>query len=458
VAAESPQPSDRAERFAITTYGCQMNVHDSEKVANLLYHAGLRQVEDADDSDLLVINTCSIREKAENQLYSHLGGLVGWKRARPGRVLGVGGCVAQQVGDDILTRFPQVDFVFGTHNLRLVPAMVAAARQGHRRVCIDEDRSPARFELPARHAGYRGSSPGRAYVTVMEGCDLFCSFCIVPHTRGREISRALQEILGEAESLVRDGVREITLLGQAVNAYGRHDRGRAGETVGFAELLRQLDATPGLERIRYASPHPVFYDEPLVRAHGELESLCPHAHLPVQSGSSSVLERMRRRHDRRQFLRLVDDLRGSCPDIALTTDLIVGFPGETAAEFRETLSLVREAGFVDAYSFKYSPRPGTAAARLPDPVPPAEAQERLVELQQLLRSQTLAYHRQRVGGSTQILIEGESRKGRGQCCGRDPYHRVVNVELGDTPPPSPGTIARIEIVEATPHSLIGQPT
>ena len=456
--AESQPPSDRPARFAITTYGCQMNVHDSEKVANLLYHAGLRQVEDADDSDLLLINTCSIREKAENQIYSHLGALVGWKRARPGRILGVGGCVAQQVGDDVLTRFPQVDFVFGTHNLRLVPAMVAAARQGQRRACIDEDRSPARFDLPARHADYRGNTPGRAYVTVMEGCDLFCSFCIVPRTRGREISRAPQDILGEAESLVRDGVREITLLGQAVNAYGRHDRGPAGETPGFAELLRRLDAIPGLERLRYASPHPVFYDEALVRAHRELESLCPHAHLPVQSGASSVLERMRRRHDRQQFLRLVDDLRASRPDIAITSDLIVGFPGETAAEFRETLSMVREAGFVDAYSFKYSPRPETAAARLPDPVPLEQAQERLVELQQLLRSQTLAYHRKRVGDSTQILLEGESRKGRGQCCGRDPYHRVVNVDLGDTPLPAPGTVARVEIVEATPHSLIGKLT
>ena len=453
----------RTQRFAIKTYGCQMNVHDSEKVANLLYHAGLRQVEDAADSDLLVINTCSIRDKAENRLYSDLGSLDVWKRARPGRILGVGGCVAQQVGDRILKRFPQVDFVFGTHNLRLVPAMVAAARRGEPTLRVDEDRSPARFDLPTRHPGFERQHPGRAYVTVMEGCDLFCSFCIVPQTRGREISRPPEEILAEAESLVRDGVREITLLGQAVNAYGRHDRrrraaGQTDETASFAELLRRLDAVPELQRIRYTSPHPVFYDRELVRAHGELESLCPHVHLPVQSGASSVLERMRRRYDREQFLRLIDDLRSARPDIAISTDLIVAFPGETEAEFEETLTLVREASFVDAYSFKYSPRPGTAAARLPDPVPAEEAQRRLAELQQLLRVQILAYHRSRVGSSTEILIEGESRRGRGQCCGRDPYHRVVNVDLGDRAAPEAGRIAPVEIVDATPHSLIGQLT
>jgi tRNA-2-methylthio-N6-dimethylallyladenosine synthase len=449
----------RVPSFAIKTYGCQMNVHDSEKLANLLCHAGLCEVDDVEESDLLVINTCSIRDKAENRLYSDLGALGKWKQVRPGRILGVGGCVAQQVGDGILKRFPQVDFVFGTHNIRLVPAMVAAARRGEQTLCVDEDRSLARFDLPDRHDSYQRRSPGRAYVTVMEGCDMFCSFCIVPQTRGREISRRLATILAEAESLVREGVREIALLGQAVNAYGRHDRRRAHSQTAaapsFAELLRRLDAIPELVRIRYTSPHPLFYDKALVRAHGELESLCPHVHLPVQSGASSVLGRMRRRYDREQFLHLLEDLRSSRPDIAISTDLIVGFPGETEAEFEETLSLVREAGFTDAYSFKFSPRPGTAAARLPDPVPADQAQRRLTELQQLLRAQTLAYHRSRVGGSTEILIEGESRKGRGQCCGRDPYHRVVNVDLEDRPAPEAGRIASVEIVEATPHSLIG---
>ncbi|MCG8587914.1 MAG: radical SAM protein, partial [Proteobacteria bacterium] len=260
-------------QFAIRTYGCQMNVHDSEKVANLLYHQGFVAGSE-DDAELLVINTCSIREKAEHKLYSDLGALRAWKQERPGRLLGVGGCVAQQVGDALLSRFPQVDFVFGTHNVRLVPSMVAAARQGQRTTRTDETADPERFDLPERHAGAEAAMPGRAFLTVMEGCDMFCSFCIVPQTRGREISRAAAAIVAEARQLVDRGVREITLLGQTVNAYGRHDvrRGQAAArgTVGFGELLARLDAIPGLERIRYTSPHPLFFDAELVAAHREL--------------------------------------------------------------------------------------------------------------------------------------------------------------------------------------------
>jgi len=455
---------EAAPRFFVRTYGCQMNVHDSEKVANLLLHAGWRGADDADAADLLLINTCSIREKAEHRLYSDLGALRAWKAERPGRILGVGGCVAQQEGDTLLRRFGHLDFAFGTHNLRLVPALAEAARAGERAARVEETRSLERFDLPARHPAFAGRGRRSAYVTVMEGCDLFCSFCIVPHTRGREISRPAEGILREVETLAGAGVREVILLGQTVNAYGRHDlrKGRA-DVVPFAELLARIAAVPGIDRIRYTSPHPSFFDDALVRAHGELAPLCPHVHLPAQSGSDAVLARMRRRYAADDLRRLADSLRTARPDVALTTDLIVGFPGESEADFAATLALVRDVGFVDSYSFKYSPRPGTAAAELPDRVPPEQAQQRLERLQALQRELTLAAHRARVGTHTEVLVEGPSRKGDRQLQGRDPYHRVVHLPAGgeapEAPPggPAPGEIVPVEIVEATPHSLLGRP-
>ena len=465
--------SDRTARFSIRTYGCQMNVHDSDKVANLLHHAGLESSPQEAEADLLVINTCSIRDKAEQQLYSDLGRLRDWKSERAGRVLGVGGCVAQQVGDSILKRFPHVDFVFGTHNVRLVPAMVASAEAGQRSLEVAETRSADRFDLPAPHPALESSTPGRSFLTVMEGCDMFCSFCIVPRTRGREISRPAEEVVAESRQLVATGVREITLLGQTVNAYGRHDvrqgRVEAAGTVPFAELLARLQAIPGLARIRYTSPHPAFFDEALIRAHGELEALCPHVHLPLQSGSDAVLERMRRRYTQADYLRIVNGLRHARPQLALTTDVIVGFPGESESDFRDTLAVFHEAGFVDSYLFKYSPRPGTQAVGMDGAVAPQLAQERLEELQAVQRELTLHYHRGRIGESSEILVEGPSRASRlgrlgraeGQICGRDPYHRVVNM----LPPPGsssssswePGSLVPIDIVDATPHSLIAEP-
>ncbi len=450
-----------ARRFLLRTYGCQMNVHDSEKVANLLHHDGWREAERLEDAALLIVNTCSIRDKAEQRLYADLAALRAWKRAAPGRVLGVAGCVAQQQGDALLARFPQLDFVYGTHNLRHVPAMVEAARRGQRAARTDESGSLARFDLPDRHPDYAGASPGRAFVTVMEGCDMFCSFCIVPLTRGREISRPAADVIREVGDLVGRGVREVTLLGQTVNAYGRHaarrERGAAAGTLPFAALLGCLAAIPGLARIRYTSPHPLFFDAALIRAHGELEALCPHVHLPVQSGSDAVLARMRRRHDAAAFRRLVAALRDARPDLALTTDLIVGFPGESDADFRATLALVQDVGFVDSFSFKYSPRPGTAAAAQDGAVAPAVAQARLEELQALQRQLTQAAHRERVGETTEVLVEGPSRRGGGQRSGRDPYHRVVNWTPAADGDAEPGELVRLRIVEATPHSLIGEP-
>lgn len=450
------------ETFHIRTYGCQMNVHDSDKLANLLYHSGLEAAPAPDQADILVINTCSIRDKAENQLYSDLGALRDWKEAAPARVIGVGGCVAQQVGDSLLKRFPHLDFVFGTHNLRQVPSMLQAALAGQRASETGESRSLERFDLPELHPGMRAQGNGRAFVTVMEGCDMFCSFCIVPRTRGREISRPAAMILEEARSLAASGVREITLLGQTVNAYGRHAerRGRGTEsgTMAFASLLAELDAVPGIERIRYTSPHPIFFDEALIRAHAELKHLCPHVHLPLQSGSNSVLEAMRRRYTREEYLDITRALRQAVPDLAITTDLIVGFPGETDSDFSDTLDLVRQVGFVDSFSFKYSPRPETAAIELPNAADSSEAQSRLEALQVLQRELTLEHHRSRVGQRVEVLIQGESRRGKGQLCGRDPHHRLVNLapgESGAMPTARAGEIKSVDLVEATPHSLIG---
>ena len=454
------EPLDPIRRFHIRTYGCQMNVHDSEKVANLLAHAGWVSAGDEEDADLLIVNTCSIREKAEHRLYSDLGVLRTWKEGRAGRVLGVAGCVAQQEGDAILRRFRAVDFVYGTHNLRLVPALAEAAAAGERSLRSEESRSQERFDLPERHPDLPDATPGRAFVTVMEGCDMFCTFCVVPNTRGREISRRAEDIEAEARALAALGVGEITLLGQTVNAYGRHDvrRGKAAQegTESFAALLQRLAAVPGLERIRYTSPHPSFFDDDLVRAHAELEALCPHVHLPAQSGSDAVLARMRRPYTAAAFRELAGRLRAARPDVALTTDLIVGFPGESDADFRATLALVRDVGFVDAYSFKYSPRPGTRAADLDGALPPAEAQARLEELQALQRALTLDAHRRRVGSETEVWIEGASRR-PGQSFGRDPYHRVVNLADRAESPQQPGERVRVRLVEATPHSLIGEP-
>jgi len=443
-------------QFWIHTHGCQMNVHDSEKVANLLLHDGWGRASDVDEADLLILNTCSIRDKAEHRLYSELGRLREWKQARSGRALGVAGCVAQQQGDALLRRFSQLDFVYGTHNLRHVPEMAAAAERGLRSARTEETSSLERFDLPALHPDFEGEAAGRAFVTVMEGCDMYCSFCIVPRTRGREISRAAEEIEAEAAALVATGVREITLLGQTVNAFGRHDRRRGKHATSFADLLRRLAELPGLERIRYVSPHPIFYDDELIRAHGELEALCPHIHLPVQSGSDPILERMRRRHTSDDYRRLVDRLRASRPELVVTTDLIVGFPGETDADFQDTLRLMRDIEFVDSFSFKYSPRPGTTAAEFADQVPALVAQARLEELQELQRGFTLAAQQARVGETVEILVEGESRRGGNQRAGRDPFHRVINFSTGSECPPAPGSLILVKIVDATPHSMIGE--
>ncbi len=444
-----------AGRFHIRTFGCQMNQHDAEKMANLLCHAGYREAPDAAAADVVLIHTCSVREKAEHKLYSELGALLEAKAA--GRVVGVAGCVAQQEGDRLLRRFPRLDFVFGPQNIVHLPAMVAAARERERQLRVDyDDDTQARFELPERHPEYTSPTPGRAFVTVMEGCDLFCAYCVVPRTRGREVSRASGQIVEEVRALAGSGVVEVTLLGQTVNAYGRPRPGRVEGEIPFAELIRRVAEVPGIERVRFTSPHPIFVDEALVRSYAEVPELCPHLHLPVQSGSDRVLADMNRRHTRAEYLELVGRLRAVRPDLTLTTDLIVAFPTESAGDFEQTLELVREAGFADSFSFKYSERPGTPAQRRGmAPLDPGLAQERLERLQGLQREQTLAYARARIGERTLVLIEGASPRHPGQLRGRCPHNRVVN--LRSARPLAAGELCPVTIESATPHSLLAVP-
>ena len=433
-----------------------MNQHDAEKIANLLYHQGFRATDQVEQADLVLIHTCSVREKAEQKLYSELGALAVLKADPQAPILGVGGCVAQQEGEALLGRFPHLDFVFGPQNLRHLPAMIESARGRERRAWLDYEGDPqARFELPERHPEYPRPTPGRAFVTVMEGCDLHCSFCVVPRTRGREVSRPSSAILREVEKLAAEGMVEVTLLGQTVNAYGRARPGRTQDEIPFTELIGRLACIEGIKRIRFTSPHPIFMSDELIAAYATVPELCPHVHLPVQSGSSRVLAAMRRRYDRERYLEIVARLYAARPELLITTDLIVGFPGETRGDFEDTLSLIREVGFVDSFSFKYSARPGTPAmrARL-DPVAPSEAQTRLVELQALQRSLTLAAHQRRVGRTLPVLVEGSSRQGGGQQTGRCPGNRIVNF-LAREPVPA-GTVIDVRIVAATPHSLLGE--
>jgi tRNA-2-methylthio-N6-dimethylallyladenosine synthase len=442
-------------RFHIRTFGCQMNQHDAEKMANLLHHAGYRPAADADSADVVLIHTCSIREKAESKLYSELGSLLDSKRRRPGLIVGVAGCVAQQEGGRLLRRFPGLDFVFGPQNLAQLPELVAGARGRGRALRVDYDADPqARFDLPERHPEYASPTPGRAFVTVMEGCDLFCTYCIVPLTRGREVSRASSAILDEVRALAAHGVREITLLGQTVNAYGRPRPGMARDEIAFAELIRKVAGIPGIRRIRFTSPHPLFMGDDLIRCYAEVEALCPHVHLPLQSGSTRVLRAMNRRYTREDYAACVEALRRARPDIALTTDLIVGFPGETREDFEQTLSLVRELAFADSFSFKYSERPGTPAQRRAlAPIEAGEAQARLAELQSLQGELTRRYQEARIGQRTPVLVEGLDRHGalRGRC----PHNRIVNFRPA-SPPPLPGTLVDVALTAATPHSLLGE--
>jgi tRNA-2-methylthio-N6-dimethylallyladenosine synthase len=437
-----------ARTYFIETFGCQMNVHDSERIAGLLEQAGYAPALDDSDADLVVLNTCSVRERAEDKLYSRLGELAA-RRTRPGdgagSVIAVTGCVAQQEGERLMGRSRAVDLVVGTQALKQLPVLVGRVIEGRSREIDVNPYEDVSFPLGLARRG----DPVKAYVTIIEGCNDFCSFCVVPYTRGRERMRPVSEILAEVREAADSGRREIHLLGQIVNHYSAPDRAGCD----FARLLELVHEVPAVERIRFASPHPRHVTAAFIDAMTRLPKVCRHLHLPVQSGSTRVLSAMRRRYTRAAYIGLVERLREAMPDLALSTDMIVGFPGETVDDFAETLSLTETVRFHSMFSFKYSSRPHTLAdKRMPDDVSDEEKTRRIVALQQLQRSIQLELHEALVGRSVEVLIDGRSRKRASELSGRTPGNTVVNLE---GPPEWLGRLVRVTIQRAGPNSLWG---
>ncbi len=436
------------KKVFIQTFGCQMNEYDSRKMLEQLQAENFIQTPDVHQADVILVNTCAIREKAEHKMYSLLGRLSAVKRKNPGVLIGVGGCVAQQKSDEILARAPQVDLVFGTDNLFELPDMLARAAGGER-VAQTRWHSRARKvvnfipDFPA----VGGDLPGvKASIAITKGCNNYCTFCVVPYTRGREVSREPDNIVAEAQALVARGVREITLLGQNVNSYRTKE-------AGFVDLLRRLDALPGLERIRYTSPHPKDFDAALAAAHGELPKLCEHLHLPVQSGSDRVLKAMRRHHTVTEYLEKITLVRSRVPAIALSTDLIVGFPGETEADFQQTLDLVRTVGFDHIFSFKFSPRQDTPAAKFDGQLSEAVKADRLARLhaahENILQEKTRAL----VGSRQELLLEGPHPRLKGASIGRTRGTRSALVFGCEA---KPGDLVGVEIIAARKFALVGR--
>jgi len=424
-----------------------MNVYDSARMADVLAPLGYAPTEAVEEADMVILNTCHIREKATEKVFSELGRLREAKRARGGAmVIAVAGCVAQAEGAEILTRAPWVDIVLGPQSYHRLPEMVARAARAAGAV-IETDFPP---EDKFDHLPEAATPPGvTAFLTVQEGCDKFCSFCVVPYTRGAEYSRPVAAILAEAERLVALGAREITLLGQNVNAF--HGEGPDGRPWTLGRLVRRLAEIPGLLRIRYTTSHPRDMDDELITAHAEVPALMPFLHLPVQSGSDRVLRMMNRGHTAADYLRLVERLRAARPDLALSTDIIAGHPGETEADHAATLALIRAVGFAQAFSFKYSARPGTPAATMAGQVEEAVKEARLAEIQALLREQQTAFNRSRVGMVADVLVTGPGRY-PGQMAGRSPWLNPVHF---DGPAHLVGRIVPVRILAAHPHSLSG---
>ncbi|MET4806834.1 tRNA (N6-isopentenyl adenosine(37)-C2)-methylthiotransferase MiaB [Limibacillus sp. MBR-115] len=442
------------KKLFIKTYGCQMNVYDSVRMADVLAPLGYRPTEQADDADMIILNTCHIREKAAEKVYSELGRLrqLQEKRTQEGGrlLLGVAGCVAQAEGEEMLRRAPQVDLVFGPQTYHRLPEMVTRVlgRVSGASGLVDTDfPAESKFDALPEEAASQGAA---AFLTIQEGCDKFCTFCVVPYTRGAEFSRPVSSLLDEAKKMVATGAAEITLLGQNVNAF--HGEGPDGKTWGLGRLLRALAEIDGLARLRYTTSHPRDMDDELIEAHRDLGVLMPFLHLPVQSGSDRILDAMNRRHTAEDYLRIIDRLRGARPDIALSSDFIVGFPGERDQDFADTLKLVTEVGYAQAYSFKYSPRPGTPAAAVEDQVDETVKAERLAMLQQLLNAQQLAFNQGSVGRVVPLLLE---RKGKfpGQLVGRSPHMQSVHVQAPDR---LLGKIVQVEIEGAHANSLSGR--
>ena len=438
------------KKVFIKTFGCQMNVYDSERIVESLAPAGFEETATIEDADLVVLNTCHIREKAAEKVYSELGRIRRVKddRQAEGRktTIAVAGCVAQAEGQEIVNRAPVVDLVIGPQAYHNLPSLlIEAETEGRKIVKLDFPERDKFQDLPAR----RGNRPTSAFLTVQEGCDKFCTFCVVPYTRGMEYSRPAQALIDEARELVAGGVRELTLLGQNVNAY--HGEGPDGATWSLARLIDAIAEIDGLQRLRYTTSHPNDMSEDLIAVHRDNPKLMPYLHLPFQAGSDRILGAMNRKHTALEYRRLIDRIRNARPDIALSTDIIVGFPGETEAEFAETLKMVEDVGFAQAYSFKYSPRPGTPAASLVDQITASVQAERLERLQALLDHQQRMFNAACVGRVLPVLFE---RKGRdmGQIVGRSPYLQPVHAEASEA---VIGAVHPVEIAVAHGHSLTG---
>ncbi|SMX44316.1 tRNA (N6-isopentenyl adenosine(37)-C2)-methylthiotransferase MiaB [Octadecabacter ascidiaceicola] len=429
------------KKLFIKTYGCQMNVYDSERMAESLGGKGYVTTDKPDDADMILLNTCHIREKAAEKIYSELGRLKGFKTANPDLKIGVAGCVAQAEGAEIMKRQPMVDLVVGPQSYHRLPQMEDALARGETALDTDFPEDDKFETLKSRPKAKRGPT---AFLTVQEGCDKFCAFCVVPYTRGAEVSRPSDRIIREAQELVEAGVREITLLGQNVNAYHGHDGGLAG-------LIWELDKVDGLERIRFTTSHPNDMDDALIEAHGTCDKLMPYLHLPVQSGSDKVLKAMNRKHTREQYFKLIERIRDARPDLLLSGDFIVGFPGETEADFEDTMDLVRTVGYGQAYSFKYSTRPGTPAAERAQ-VEEDVKLERLHRLQALLSEQQYDIQKSMIGRTVKVLFEKHGRE-TGQMIGKSEYLHAVFAETSDV---SIGDIRDVRIVKSERNSLGGE--
>ena len=446
-------PAPQPKKLFIKTYGCQMNVYDSDRMADALAPHGYQPTAEIGEADLVVLNTCHIREKASEKVFSELGRLKELRDERRAAgeelMIGVAGCVAQAEGEEIVRRAPVVDLVFGPQSYHRLPELIARAGKGP--VVDTEFPEEDKFEhlpAPAREVTIKRGLT--AFLTVQEGCDKFCSFCVVPYTRGAEVSRPVEQVLAEARGLVAAGVMELTLLGQNVNAY--HGLDGKGRSVGLGELCFRLAEIPGLERLRYTTSHPLDMSDDLLAAHRDLEKLMPYLHLPVQSGSDRILKAMNRRHDRAAYMNVIQRIMNAKPDMALSGDFIVGFPGETEADFAQTLSIAAEVGYASAFTFKYSTRPGTPGASLDEQVPEAVKVERLARLNEQIASQTRAFARACEGRVLPVLIEKPGRN-PGQVGGRSPYLQAVHME---GPERLIGSIQPVEILKAGNNSLLGR--
>ncbi|SFQ66129.1 tRNA-2-methylthio-N6-dimethylallyladenosine synthase [Roseivivax halotolerans] len=433
------------KKLFIKTYGCQMNVYDSERMAEALGGEGYVPTDSPDDADMILLNTCHIREKAAEKVYSELGRYKGLKAEKPDLKIGVAGCVAQAEGEEIVRRQPMVDLVVGPQSYHRLPDLLAKAKTGARALDTDFPEEDKFEHLTARPKARRAPA---AFLTVQEGCDKFCAFCVVPYTRGAEVSRPVDRVVSEARDLVERGVREITLLGQNVNAY--HGVGPEGADWGLARLIRELAKIDGLERIRFTTSHPNDMDDDLIAAHGDCDKLMPYLHLPVQAGSDKILKRMNRQHTAESYLKLIERLRAARPDLHLSGDFIVGFPEETEADFQATLDLVEAVEYGSAFSFKYSTRPGTPAAERAQ-VPEDEKTERLQRLQSLLTRQQRALQDAMVGRDVSVLFEKPGRTD-GQMVGKSEYLHAVHVTGADV---APGDLRRVRVLESGPNSLMG---